>query len=50
MNTKEFIDLVKLYCELIDMERIDLRVIETVVQVIMSYVPVNVEVKLNEIR
>lgn len=42
----EFIELVRLYCELMKMEQVDIRVIEAVVQMIESYVPARLETNL----
>lgn len=43
-SEQEFVELVKLYCDLIKLEVVDLRVIETIIQMIMSYVPMKIEV------
>lgn len=49
--TEEFIKLVELYQKLINCDIVDLRVLETVIQMIMSYVPVDIERKIkNEIH
>ncbi len=51
MNSiQEFLELVKLYCDLTKLEVVDTRVIETVVEMIMSYSPIKIEVKIDEIH
>ena len=46
IDIKDIIYLIDKYVELTKLERCDIRVIETLVQVIMSYVPINIENKL----
>lgn len=45
----EFIELVRLYIDLMTMQIVDIRVIEAVVRMIESYVPARIEVNLDHI-
>ena len=47
---KELIELVKLYIKLMKMEVCDLRVIETVVENIITLIPPKVEIDLSNIK